>query len=75
VTVNDGIRSFTKVFKEEDEPQKRLSGELRYREDGRIEVWTKWPGTRKLALTFRGMPPAENPFLRDKPCPPGLIRP
>lgn len=64
VTVDGWIRSFTEVFKQDDEPEQQLSGKLRYGEDGRIEVWTKWPGTRQPELTFRGTPPAENPFLR-----------
>lgn len=66
ITSNGKIRAFADIFKEDDEPQKRLSGELRYGGDGRIEVRTKWPGSRRPELTFRGMLPAENPFLRSE---------
>lgn len=63
--VSDGrIRSSAEVFKENDERQKTISATLRYASDGRIEVFTKWPGSRKAERSFRGMPPAENPFLR-----------
>lgn len=63
--VSDGrIRASTEIFKEEDERQKTISATLSYSSDGRVEVWTKWPGSRKAERTFHGMPPAENPFLR-----------
>jgi hypothetical protein len=64
VTVDGKIRSFTETFKSGDEPEQKLSGEVRYGGDGLIEVWTKWPGRRKSERTFRGLAPAENPFLR-----------
>lgn len=63
-TVLDGkIRSVSAVFKQDDEPEARYAGELSYRDDGRIELWTKWEGSRHSKLAFRGMPPAENPFV------------
>lgn len=64
ITADGRIHSFNEVFQQDDDPQQRISGELRYGEGGRIEVWTKWPGARKPELTFRGTAPAENPFLR-----------
>jgi len=64
VALDGRIRSFNEVFKQGDEPQKRISGEIRYKDNGQLEVWTKWPGARTLELTFRGISPAENPFLR-----------
>lgn len=54
---------WTEVCKEEDEPSQRLSGELRYLDDGRVEMWTQWPRKRSLEPGFRGTP-AENPFFR-----------
>lgn len=54
---------WTEVFKEGDEPSQRLSGELRYLEDGRVEMWTQWPRKRSLERSFHGTP-AENPFFR-----------
>ena len=64
VSMGGQIRTFTEVFQQDDEPQKRLSGELRYGNDGLIEVLTRWPGTRQQERTFRGALPAENPFAR-----------
>jgi hypothetical protein len=64
ITVDRKIRSFTESFREDDGPQQKLSGELRYPDDGRIEVWTRWPGAVRAKRTFCGVAPAENPFLR-----------
>ncbi len=64
VTANGRIRSFAETFKQDDEPQRRLTGELRYDADGCVEVRIKWPGSRKADLSYRGAPPAENAFLR-----------
>lgn len=67
VSADGKIRSVMEVFKEASEPQERMSRELRYLDDGRVEVWIKWPGERQADRTFRGIPPADNPFLTGAP--------
>jgi hypothetical protein len=58
------IRSYDETFQQRDDPRQRLSGELRYSLDNRVEHWVRWPGSRTRRLEFRGTPPG-NPFLRN----------
>lgn len=67
VSADGKIRSVMEVFKEASEPQQRMLLKLRYLDDGRVEVWTKWPGERQADRTFGGIPPADNPFLTGAP--------
>jgi hypothetical protein len=64
VSLDGRIRSFTEVFKSDDDPPERRSGEVRYLNGGLVELWIKWAGDREAGRTFRGKPPSENPFLR-----------
>lgn len=63
VCLDGKIRAFGEVFKQDDDRPQRMSGELRYPQRDCVELWTKWPGERRAELTFRGTPPAENPFV------------
>jgi hypothetical protein len=58
------IDSFVAAAKQEVEPESRFSGEVVYKEGGAVELWTKEQGRPKAELSFRGKPPAENPFVR-----------
>jgi hypothetical protein len=63
VALEGRVRSVSAVLKQDDEPEKRYAGQVRYLDDGRVELWTKWDGSQQAKLTFRGKQPAENPFL------------
>jgi hypothetical protein len=58
------IDSFVGAAKEPDEPERQFNGEVRYRENGIVELWLKEQEQRKTELSFRGKPPADNPFIR-----------
>jgi len=58
------IDSFVGAAKEPDEPESQFSGQVVYKENGVVELWTKDSGERKPRLSFRGRPPVDNPFIR-----------
>jgi len=58
------VDSFVGLAKEPDEPEVQFRGEVVYKEDGIVELWTKEQGRRKSELSFRGRPPVDNPFVR-----------
>jgi hypothetical protein len=58
------IDSFVALSGEHDEPQQSFSGELRYRPNGTVELWTKEGRNKKPVLYYQGRPPRDNPFVR-----------
>jgi hypothetical protein len=66
-TCTDGqVTGFVGVSKGRNEPERRFSGHVLYKEGGIVELWTKEQGQRKAKQSFRGRPPVDNPFLRSR---------
>jgi hypothetical protein len=60
------IGAFVGVSKEPDEPERPFSGQVLYKADGIVELWTREQGRRGPELSFRGRPPIDNPFVRPR---------
>jgi hypothetical protein len=63
---NGRVDSYVCLAKEhDDEPERQFAGQIRYKEDGIVELWEKQGGSGP-ALRYRGRPPQHNPFLHSK---------
>jgi hypothetical protein len=58
------VESFVRLYKAPDEPERHVSGEVVYKDDGVVELWTKELSERKPRLAYRGKRQPQSIFIR-----------